>query len=573
MKRCPAARSIVSSPGLLRRGLLVAALLAAGCDGDPGTAAPPTLPIDLTFPAGEDFASLDVRQVKVSILGEDLKTAIAAEFPVDDTNRLLGQLPIVPFSSLFPRTVVVEGYDADGELVARGSSLPTLTSSKEAVPTLHVLLAPVDRFLPTTALTDAQSGSPTMHVPRVGHSVTLLLDGRIMVAGGLHLEPGEQGIEEGELLDSIEVFEPRTGLWYLAEARLAIPRAYHTATLLRGKNGKVILLGGYGRINQELVTLAPGEWLTPSKLPDDENAIGALETRMIVPRARHTATAVDDWVLIAGGERLKADGTRSLVAELELFFASPPPLLADHGFCPSGKVWTFCNTSEMLLQHGRILHGATRVGDQVLIFGGSDGSVPLASSEYFAYDRDGASLPGRTSRGPSLQVARQGMAWVNLGDLTTSPTGSGTVDGEASHLYLFGGEGLSGDTLRALDSIEWYSPVRDLTVQFQLLDASIGRRTEAAAALVGQRGWILVAGGRSDADTPLATAKLLQVGSTGLVASPVDAGRLLTARYAHQLSPLANGQVLVSGGAGCDEGLCSSLADSELYNPGPEALE
>jgi hypothetical protein len=62
---------------------------------------------------------------------------------------------------------------------------------------------------------------------RIGHTATLLTDGKVLVAGG------------GS--DTAELFDPSTGT-FTAIGKLSAARAYHTATLLA--DGKVLVTGG-----------------------------------------------------------------------------------------------------------------------------------------------------------------------------------------------------------------------------------------------------------------------------------------------------------------------------------------
>jgi len=79
---------------------------------------------------------------------------------------------------------------------------------------------------------------PPMNEARAGHSVTLLADGRVLVAGGDELfdEPAAGGaLATAELYDSVTETWTPTG-------SMNTPRTWHTAVLLRG--GKVLVAGG-----------------------------------------------------------------------------------------------------------------------------------------------------------------------------------------------------------------------------------------------------------------------------------------------------------------------------------------
>src|SRR5437868_10186037 len=69
--------------------------------------------------------------------------------------------------------------------------------------------------------------------PRADHTATLLPDGRVLIAGGL--------VENGIFLDSMELYDPRTGSFKPA-GTMSSKRVGHSATLLPG--GRVLLAGG-----------------------------------------------------------------------------------------------------------------------------------------------------------------------------------------------------------------------------------------------------------------------------------------------------------------------------------------
>ncbi|HVM49874.1 MAG TPA: kelch repeat-containing protein [Candidatus Acidoferrum sp.] len=73
----------------------------------------------------------------------------------------------------------------------------------------------------------------SLSTPRFGHTATLLLNGKVLVAGGTY----------GGYLASVELYDPATGLW-TSTGTLAAAREWHAATLLPG--GQVLVAGGLG---------------------------------------------------------------------------------------------------------------------------------------------------------------------------------------------------------------------------------------------------------------------------------------------------------------------------------------
>ena len=113
-----------------------------------------------------------------------------------------------------------------------------------------------------------------------GHSVTLLGDGRVLVAGG-----------DGAM-NGAELYDPATGTW-TATGNLFEPRSNHTATLL--PDGRVLVAGGVS-------SFATEEVLASAELYDPITGTWTAAARLTVARHGHTATLLPDGrVLIAGG--------------------------------------------------------------------------------------------------------------------------------------------------------------------------------------------------------------------------------------------------------------------------------
>ena len=88
---------------------------------------------------------------------------------------------------------------------------------------------------------------------RFDHTVTLLPNGKVLVAGGEFQAPVVT-----------DLYDPETGTW-AATGGLANPRTGHTATLL--SNGKVLVAGGEGLASAELYHKENGSWAAMAVSP------------------------------------------------------------------------------------------------------------------------------------------------------------------------------------------------------------------------------------------------------------------------------------------------------------------
>lgn len=202
-------------------------------------------------------------------------------------------------------------------------------------------------FLASVELIGDKTTTPRapMAVPRAYHTASLLQNGRVMVTGGMD--------SDGKPLASVEVFDPRQNKW-VDGPPLKIARSGHTASVL--PDGSILVVGGTDAAGN---TIALAErWLASTNT-------WSFAGELTEARAQHQTTVLSTGdVLISGGMR-SMSGTQSDVPalSLELWRAEQ-------------SKWTAAGLMPLTLRDHLAVRGAN---DVVFLFGTDNyGSASLA---------------------------------------------------------------------------------------------------------------------------------------------------------------------------------------------------
>ena len=379
-------------------------------------------------------------------------TLVVSVFPTSD---VLGPLGVRAFSATVNNALnatvtwsVQEGA-AGGAVTASGQYTAPNTTGL-----FHVVATSVQDQTKNglASVTIAPSGfRPTgdMSTVRSAHTATLLLSGKVLIAGGDSCF--FINYYQNCPLDSAEVYDPGAGTFATTTGKMSVTRFSHTATLLG--NGKVLVTGGHdasaelydpasgtfaatgsmsvGRNSHTATLLASGKVLiaggqavgggalaTAELYDPNSGHFSATAGTMVVARASHTATLFmangKELVLIAGGSNSTGE-----LDTAELY---------DPG------TGNFTSTNSMASP--RIFHTATLLSNgNVLVTGGIANNVSLASAE--VYD----AVAGSFSATGSLVTARDSHFAVLLatnGTVLVAGGSFGSNGGFTAELYNTG---------------------------------------------------------------------------------------------------------------------------------------
>jgi Calx-beta domain/Galactose oxidase, central domain/Kelch motif len=265
----------------------------------------------------------------------------------------------------------------------------------------------VELYDPTTGV---WSITGSLKIPRLNHTATLLLNGKVLVAGGMTI---------GGITNSAELYDPNTGTWSITGGLIAA-RYGHTATLLQ--DGKVLVAGGSDDVDStlastELYDPVTGTWSVTGNLNASRifHATTLLPNGEILVTGGYTkehvsvgSTVYSVPVSLNGAELYDAaTGTWNITASLNTARNSHTATLLPNGkvLVVAGGYWSGgpcpcyfndLNSSELYdpatgtwritasLNTARNSHTATRLPNgKVLVVAGSHANGDLNSSELY----------------------------------------------------------------------------------------------------------------------------------------------------------------------------------------------
>lgn len=286
---------------MIRGAACAAPFLLAACGGSESSFDLVLVHKDCEVATGESVLPAS-GTVKISVTGDGIGSPITASADVGSHSL---DVPEIPPGSNRVATVEVCDDGSCRSLRAYGRSAP-FDVSESGGASVEVQMYRVNGFTRTRVAGGACSKLGT---ERAGHTATLLQDGRVLLAGGFRIIA--TGHEVSDVLQSAEIFDPATGTFSSAGnmciGDVCHPRAFGQAVLLR--DGRVLLVGGLDDTGMP----------TASAILFDPKSNGwTAAPSMAHARHGHTATLLGGGtgqVLIIGG--VDADG--AVQGDVEVF--------------------------------------------------------------------------------------------------------------------------------------------------------------------------------------------------------------------------------------------------------------
>lgn len=292
----------------------------------------------------------------VLVLGGDLTSALATaktgeiEF-FDAKKKAFARTGKLVDNRITREAVVLDAGRLDGQTFLAGGVSGQARIKGAKLTIVGKATAKAEAFDPDKEKSSKISAA--LGVARVGHTETLLNDGRVLIAGGFD--------GDGRPLLSTEVFDPRTRK-FTTTGGLKQSRALHSATLL--KDGTVLIAGG--------ISTTTGATNGTGEVYDPETDETTFTTTMMqspngaIRLAGHTATLISGCKCPDEGKVFIAGGFEGFTfSEQALETATTASMLYD----PATRAFVATGVPQMA--EDRMLHTATALGGgKVLLAGG-----------------------------------------------------------------------------------------------------------------------------------------------------------------------------------------------------------
>ncbi|TMF25589.1 MAG: hypothetical protein E6I31_01720 [Chloroflexi bacterium] len=357
--------------------------------------------------------------------------------------------------------------------------------------------------------TGAWSKTPDLPEGHVAHTATLLLDGRVLIAGGSDVR--------GVATSTCELFDPKANRW-IHTTSLNEARAGQAATLLA--NGDVLISGGETGLG--IYPIGP---LASAEIYHPASNRWTPAAPMHMPRRMHTAVALRDGrVLVVGGTLAPGSPLAATqLAEAEVYD-------------PGRDAWSMVGTGlpPVIQQAATLMTNGT-----VVATGGStDMGFATASAEVF----DPATNRWQPTTWP-MANARYGHTATLMPDGKVLLVGGYSTEPQTVGGFVYPNPQL----LRTSETFDLRGNT-GVRVGYSMIP-----RLEHTATLL-RNGLVLVVGSAyaSDADS-----QLFDPGTADWVSSG-----LRMDRYLHSATLLADGRVLIAGGYGV-----GSPTTAWIYSP------
>jgi MYXO-CTERM domain-containing protein len=378
-----------------------------------------------------------------------------------------------------------------------------------------------------------------MLMARQDHTATLLLSGKVLLAGGLN---------ESSDLDTAELYEPLTGATGATRERLPDQRRAHTATLLQ--SGKVLIAGGMYVINP---FAGPNSLATAVVYDPATDAFTPTASPLATARHGHTATLLASGKVLLTGGLSQANGGFLQVLTAEVY----DPATDSFSVTAGGLAAQRQGHTATLLESGEVLVAGDTTAE--VYDPATDGFSATAGG--LAAQRQGHTAT-RLRTGSVLLAGGDTAGTAELYDRTTrtfAPAAGPMRTARSAHsatLLPSGKVLLTGGAIDGgvADSAELYNPG---TGHFEAAPGALATGRQSHTATLLPSGQVLVAGGKGGG----AIRASLEVYDPENGAFTNTTGLLPVAQGDHTATLLPSGKVLLAGG------YANGYPDSALYDP------